>query len=282
MVSVARIGKEEIEPIRCERGGHLRKFALYATGIVGTVTTVPSKILLVIPCYKERERLPRFLPRLVETLTRSQIPIQVLVVDDGSGDEHQAWLKLYVGDLSRRFPDLLPPICNPENVGKGGAVYTGWRTAGMTIDWLAFVDADGAVAPEEVVRLLRRLPDQPDQALWAVRTGGEQTTVRRVFKRKISGLGFRTLVKKLFHFPVPDTQCGFKIVPTAAFQKIESNLEETAFCFDVELTYRLLEAGVPIQAVPINWEESPGTRLGMHSVWAMLRSVVRLRRRLGQ
>ena len=255
---------------------------LYALNYVGKVYKVPPDILLVIPCFRERERLPRFLPRLVETLTRSKLPVKVLVVDDGSGDEHQAWLKLYVSDIGRRFPLLLPPICNPVNSGKGGAVYSGWKTAGPEFGWVSFVDADGAISPEEVVRLMRLLPQNPDQALWAVRTGAEQTTVRRIFKRKISGIVFRSLVKKLFQFPVPDTQCGFKVVPQDAFRKIEPTLEETAFCFDVELTFRLLEAGTQIRSVPINWDESPGTRLGAHSVWAMFCSVLRLHRRLGK
>lgn len=243
---------------------------------------MPPDILLVIPCFRERERLPRFLPRLVETLKRSHLPVQVVVVDDGSGEEHQAWLKLYVGDLSRRFPFLKPAVCNPVNSGKGGAVYSAWRHAGPEFAWLAFVDADGAISPEEVVRMLRLLPPAVDQAVYAVRTGEGGTSVRRIFKRKISGWGFRKLVKRLFHFPVPDTQCGFKVVPREAFQKIEPTLQETAFCFDVELTYQLVEAGVQIKSVPINWEESPGTRLGPGSIWAMFRSLAKLHRRLKQ
>jgi dolichyl-phosphate beta-glucosyltransferase len=254
---------------------------LYALGNVGRLGTVPPEILLVIPCYRERERLPRFLPRLVETLTRSALPVKVLVVDDGSGEEHQAWLKLYVGDLSRRFPLLLPPVCNAVNQGKGGAVYAGWRSVGAEFGWLAFVDADGAISPEEVVRVLRALPKESGKAVYAVRTGQNNTTVRRIFKRKLSGSVFRMLVRKLFGFPVPDTQCGFKIVPQSIFTQIEASLLETAFCFDVELTFRLLEAGATIDSMPIHWEESPGTRLGAHSVWSMLRSVLSLRRRLG-
>ena len=259
---------------------HQWKFLLYAAWNVGTISGVPPDILLVIPCFRERERLPRFLPRLVETLKRSQLPVHVMVVDDGSGDEHQAWLKLYVGDLSRRFPLLRPAVCNLQNTGKGGAVYSGWRQAGPEFGWLAFVDADGAISPEEVVRLLRLLPPSDDEAVYAVRTGENGTTVRRIFKRKISGWGFRKLVQRLFHFPVPDTQCGFKVVPRSAFQKIEPTLQETAFCFDVELTFRLLEAGVRINSVPISWEESPGTRLGPKNVWAMFSSLVKLNRRL--
>jgi glycosyltransferase involved in cell wall biosynthesis len=217
---------------------------------------------------------------LVETLTRSKLPVQILVVDDGSGAEQQAWLRLYVEDLGRRFPILKPAQCNIGNLGKGGAIYSGWRQAGLKFQSLAFVDADGAIAPEEVVRLLRMTSEQPESALWAVRTGTERTIVRRIWKRQLSGTVFRFLVRRLFHFPVPDTQCGFKVIPQPAFLAIETILQESAFCFDIELTYRLLEIGTKIKPVPINWEESPGTRLGPHSVWAMFRSLVSLRRRL--
>lgn len=243
---------------------------------------MPPEILLVIPCFQERERLPRFLPRLVESLTRSRLPVKILIVDDGSGDDQQAWLKLWVEDLRRRFPLILPPLCNPENQGKGGAVYSGWQTADESFEWLAFVDADGAISPEEVVRVLKTIPETNASAIWAVRTGEQGTLVRRVFKRKLSGSVFRTLVKKLFEFPVPDTQCGFKLVKADQFRKIESNLIERRYCFDIELTFRLLQSGERIESVPINWDESPGSRLGSKSVWSMLTSVISMKRRMGR
>jgi dolichyl-phosphate beta-glucosyltransferase len=246
----------------------------------GHVRRVPPEILLVIPCFRERERLPRFLPRLVETLTRSRLPVAVQVVDDGSGEDQQAWLRLWVGDLSRRFPLLLPPLCNPVNHGKGGAVYSGWNQAPESTQWLAFVDADGAVSPEEVVRVLRTLDTETSKGVWAVRTGENGTQVKRVWKRKLSGIVFRKLVQKLFRFPVPDTQCGFKMLDAATYRDISPQLTETHYCFDIELTHRVLQTGVHITSVPISWEESPGSRLGPGSVFAMLTSVLSLRRRL--
>ena len=242
---------------------------------------MPSETLLVIPCYRERDRLPRFLPRLVESLTHSRLPVKVLVVDDGSGPEQQAWLHLWVEDLRRRYPVLLPPLCNPANTGKGGAVYAGWNNAGESMEWLAFVDADGAISPEEVLRVLRQCAESTDDACWAIRTGEEGTQVRRVFKRQLSGKVFRALVKRLFHFPVSDTQCGFKLVRRAAYEKVAAHLTELRYCFDIELTFRLLEKGCHIATTPISWEESPGSRLGPGSVFAMLKSVLGLKRRLG-
>jgi len=245
------------------------------------VDPVSPDFLLVIPCYQERDRLPRFLPRLCETLSRSGLSVRVQIVDDGSGVEQQNWLRLYAGDLRRRFPFLSDPVTHPTNVGKGHAVYTGWATAEEE-SWLAFADADGAVSPEEIVRLFKQVQAGGGaDAFFAVRTGEQGTMVRREWRRRLSGLVFRRLVRRLFQFPVPDTQCGFKIVAAGVFRKIRTRLEEHRFCFDIELTFRLLEIGARIACVPISWEESPGSRLGANSVAAMASSTMKLKRRLG-
>ena len=80
---------------------------------------------------------------------------------------------------------------------------------------------------------------------------------------------------------MPDTQCGFKLVPAAAFQAIRGQLKEERFTFDVELTWHLLHHGTKIRPVPIDWTESPGSRLRAASVLAMYRSLRTLRRKLG-
>jgi dolichyl-phosphate beta-glucosyltransferase len=243
---------------------------------------VPQRILLVIPAYRERDRLPRFLPRLCECLTRSRLEVEVRIVDDGSGDDQTNWLKQAVEDLSRRFPLLLPPLLLPKNGGKGQAVYEGWQQNTNQAPWLAFVDADGAVSAEELARVLAIATDSPPTttAVYAVRTGQAHTLVKRDWRRKLSGWCFRLLVQKLFHFPVPDTQCGCKAVRSDAFQRIHNNLPERRFCFDVELTHHLLAQGGKIDCVPINWTESPGSRLGLKSVFLMATSLLRLKRQL--
>lgn len=235
--------------------------------------------LLVIPCYNERERLPRFLPGLCGAL-RTQSSFRIRVVDDGSSPDQQEWLADYVDRLRTDFPALDPAQLNPQNLGKGGAIYSGWdRPEGA--EMLAFTDADGAVPAEEITRLLHLVASDPGKAHYAVRTGGSGTKVIRSLHRRVAGGVFRWLVRRMFRFPVPDTQCGFKIIPAAAFATIRPALQETRFTFDVELTWHLLNRGISIEALPINWTESPGSRLGAGSAWAMFRSLRNLRRRLG-
>ena len=114
-----------------------------------------------------------------------------------------------------------------------------------------------------------------------MRTGTEDTTVQRHPARALAGRFFRGLVQFLFRFPIPETQCGCKIVPGDAWRSCASRLTERRFCFDVELTWHLLHQGTEIHPVPVDWVEIPGGQLRATSVLAMIRSLVRLRRQLG-
>ncbi len=237
------------------------------------------KTLLVIPCLRERDRLPAFLPGLLAAL--QEVPAEVLVVDDGSSETEQAWLKSYIEELRPLWPALLPPLLCPNNSGKGGAVYAGWASAAPTHTQLGFVDADGAIPPTEAARLCRLALASPNDALYAVRTGTAGTRVQRHPARALAGSFFRLLVKILFRFPLPETQCGCKILPAAAWRACAAQLAERRFCFDVELTWHLLRQGTAIQPVPVHWSEIAGGQLRAASVLAMIRSLIRLRRHLG-
>ena len=235
--------------------------------------------LIVIPCFRERERLPKFLPGLCAAL-QGEPDVRVRVVDDGSGAEEQKWAGAYIEELRTQFPLLDPAQLNAENHGKGGAVYSGWNRPEGAVR-LGFVDADGAVPAGEVVRLLQLPASHPDTAVYAVRTGECGTRVVRDWHRRVAGQVFRRIVRHFFHFPLPDTQCGFKLIPATAYHTFKASLQEMRFTFDVELTWHLLHSGVRITPVPINWTESPGSRLRPGSAWAMYQSIRDLRRRLG-
>ena len=157
----------------------------------------------------------------------------------------------------------------------------GWAQANPGHTQLGFVDADGAIPPGEVARLCALVSPQADLALYAVRTGTEGTRVQRHPARALAGWFFRILVKGLFRFPIPETQCGCKLVPASAWRAHAGKLTERSFCFDVDLTWHLLRNGTRIRAVPVNWQEIPGGQLRAGSVLAMVRSLVKLRRQLG-
>ena len=107
---------------------------------------------LVIPCYKESQRLPFFLPRLCEEMERLG-GVNIMVVDDGSGPGEAAATRAYIDSIRSAHPCLRAMLELPENRGKGGAVYAGWEQH-TGEEMLAFVDADGSCTAAETARLI--------------------------------------------------------------------------------------------------------------------------------
>ena len=240
--------------------------------------------MLVIPAYRESERLPPFLESLCSAVEAAKLPVTIRTVDDGSGETESATLRDTVERMRSRHPSLDEPLLLPANRGKGGAVYAGWDSVdGDGFDWLAFVDADGAVSAPETVRVLSaaNATDPIDNvSLFAVRVHEAGTEVHRKLLRKILGDTFRLLVKITFRLPLRDTQCGCKIVPSHCYQNVRPFLSEHRFVFDVELAARLIRRGYTIREIPISWDESPGGHLGLRSAARMLTALLGIRWRL--
>ncbi|MFL2479615.1 MAG: glycosyltransferase [Verrucomicrobiales bacterium] len=241
-------------------------------------------MLLVIPCYKESTRLPDFLQELCKTAEASQLPIKILTVDDGSGPEEAELMFSLVQRLQEKFNLLLDALILEQNQGKGGAIYSGWNEADPQMyKWIAFVDADGAISPEETLNFLSQTKSgnkEQRTCLWSVRVTGEGKEVNRTKVRQALGNIFRSIVKFTFNLPVRDTQCGLKCLPTKAYQKIQNKLIEKRFVFDIELAAHLTRQGYKLKEIPVNWHESPGSTINIKSAFKMLFSLFVIRWRL--
>jgi dolichyl-phosphate beta-glucosyltransferase len=236
------------------------------------------EMLLVVPCFRESARIGHFLPELCAEMDRLG-GIRVLVVEDGSGDEEQAKMTALLAGWREKYVCLAEPLLLAENLGKGGAVYAGWAKAGGA-DWLAFVDADGASPVREVSRLvqLARAQGQPHRALFASRVMMLGRKVQRLLKRHLLGRIYATLVSEMLGIPVYDSQCGLKLVPRAAFEKVASSLQIKGFAFDVELLVALLKSGCEVEEVPTDWQEIPGGKVRLiHDSVRMAKDVWNIR-----
>jgi dolichyl-phosphate beta-glucosyltransferase len=236
----------------------------------------PSLVHLVIPAYNEGRRLPVYLPQLCETLTKVSLPWRITIVDDGSRDEDSRRMQECVRLCGSRVEFHRLPV----NLGKGGAVYSGWDLD-CESEWLGLLDADGSIPPHEVVRLLRYLErvDAPD-AFFCSRCKILGRTVQRSWRRHVGGRVFATLVSVATGIPVYDSQCGFKLLRRRCYETIRSRLREKRFAFDVELLVALRQSGARVIEVPIDWFDVPGSKL--HFLWdsaQMLSAVIGMRRR---
>ena len=108
----------------------------------------PSKLSVVVPCFNEKDGLPRLEAELYPELEKLKVPFEVVLVDDGSKDGTAEGLRA----LALKRPDTVV-LEHPQNLGLGAAVRTGIE--GSTGDWIAVLDADLTFHPRQLGALLQ-------------------------------------------------------------------------------------------------------------------------------
>jgi glycosyltransferase involved in cell wall biosynthesis len=239
-----------------------------------------KRTLLVIPHYNDTGRLTPFLSELGTHLSSH---FSVLVSDDGSLESERESLRL-ICETSRKNasvkgPQILPPLFTQANTGKGGAIIRGWEQ-GEGFEQLAFVDADGAVGPSEIIRAEQYFRGASIDALFGSRVKMLGRSISRSRARHYSGRIFATLVSTLLTVPAYDTQCGLKIITLGAYQKIRNSFKSCGFAFDVELLIRLIDARCPVEEFPIDWHDVQGSKVSLvRDSFLMAREVFKIRGR---
>ena len=230
------------------------------------------KVSILIPCFNESERLPRFLPELCEGLKAGAADVAVQLVDDGSSPEEQGALRDFAQLVRSEYAFVREPIFLEQNLGKGGAIRVGWSVS-SDFDYLAFVDADGAAPANETVRFMETLAvlDREPTLLIATREPGAGRELERTYSRRIVAKFFNTLLRIFYGIQIKDTQCGLKAIPATFFDKLRNRLHQNGYGFDLELISNAMKEGLELQTVPIDWKEIPGskTRIGPALAFAL-------------
>ncbi len=220
--------------------------------------TTPADFLLVLPAYRELNRLPRFLDSLTKALAPAPWATEILVVDDGSpGDEQKALAALIV-PVRDGHCQVLAPRLLAHNRLKGDAILEGWRS--RPARWLAFADADGAAGAEEVLRVFGDINSRDPSgasAYFADRHGPGKSANRRTPSRRFLSSLFSALAGFALRVPPIDFQCGFKVVPGSVLPRIADRLEGRGLCFDLALFVALRSEGVPVRQFPVTWRDQP-------------------------
>ena len=211
------------------------------------------KALVIIPTYDERESLPGTLERL-----RAAVPqADVLVVDDGSPDG--------TGEVADAIAATDPQVQVLHRQGKGGlgAAYVagfGWGLdRGYEI--LVEMDADGSHRPEDLPRLLDRLtappagertPDLVIGSRWV--PGGR--VMNWPWYRALLSRGGNLYTRLALGIAVRDATAGFRAFPANTLRRIDlDTVESHGYCFQVDMTWRVLRGGGAVAEVPITFVE---------------------------
>lgn len=242
---------------------------------------------IIIPCFRESRRLPLFLRSLTDELRVCGFRGAITIVDDASGEGEVRDTLDAIAPLVEAGRELFrEPLLLRENLGKGGAVYAGWREAAKNgPEFLAFADADGSTSAAELCRMIRHaLAHRGEADAWfGSRIKMLGRTIERHLSRHIIGRCFATLTTLITGLAIYDSQCGAKVLKREAFLGVEPQLRETGFAFDVELAVGLLLAGHRVVEFPVSWCDMPGSKVRLvRDVFRMTASLWRIRRRFGR
>ena len=233
----------------------------------------PGEVALsvVIPAYKEEDRIVATLERTLEYLRGRGEPFEIIVVDDGSPDRTSE----RVSEVVREAPELELEVL-PQNRGKGAAVRTGvLRSRGERV---LFMDADLATPIEELDKLEPFLAQGYDVVIGSRGLRESDIRQRQPFPRELMGRTFNVIVRTLLLGGFRDTQCGFKLFTRDAARELFSAQTLDGFAFDVEILLMAKDRGYRIREVPVVWYHAPNSKVSpITDASRMFADLVRMR-----
>jgi dolichol-phosphate mannosyltransferase len=205
-----------------------------------------ANVVVLIPTYNERENVSLIVSRL-----RAAVPeADVLVLDDNSPDGTGV-----VADQLATQDPAIRVLHRTSKEGLGKAYLAGFAWAlSQDYDAMVEMDADGSHQPEQLRSLLLALADA-DVVLGSRWVPGG-SVVNWPLHRKVLSVGGNLYVRTLLGMPIGDATGGFRAYRASALRGLD--LEQVAsqgYCFQVDLVWRAIRAGLKVVEVPITFVE---------------------------
>jgi dolichol-phosphate mannosyltransferase len=206
-----------------------------------------GRVLIVMPTYNERQNLEIMAGRIRESTPGADL----LVVDDNSPDG--------TGDLADKLAESDPRVHvmhRTEKAGLGKAYIAGFTWAlERGYDVVVEMDADGSHRPEDLPRLLAALADGADGVIGSRWVPGGKV-VNWPKKREVLSRGANLYTRVMIGFSIKDATGGYRAYTASTLRRIDlSNVESTGYSFQVDITVRIIKAGLRIVEVPITFVE---------------------------
>ena len=212
------------------------------------------QLSIIIPAFNESARIEATLVRVMECVEREQWDAEVLVVDDGSGDETASIVERWMERHSR-----LHLIRNPGNRGKGYSVRNGLLQAAGEV--VLFTDADLSSPMEEANRLIEAIRAGADVAIgsrWLDRT---RQTIHQPLYRQFFGRCFNAVTRGAMGLPFKDTQCGFKAFRRDVARIIFRLQTIERWGFDPEILFIARKLRFSVVEVSVTWGHDERSRI---------------------
>jgi len=223
---------------------------------------------LILPTYNEAQNIEPLVRAALPQLERTGLAHTILVVDDGSPDG--------TGQVADRLAAELEAVRvlhRKRKEGLGRAYLAGFALAlSEGAELVLEMDSDFSHDPADVPRLIAAA-DAADLVLGSryVPGGGIANwgIVRRVLSR-----GGSAYARIVLGVPVRDLTGGFKCFNRSVLETIDlDTVHADGYGFQIELSYRAVQAGFSVTEVPILFRErrvgqsKMTARIALEAVW---------------
>lgn len=205
-----------------------------------------TSVCVLIPTYNERDSLPHVVRQVREVDPRADI----LVLDDNSPDG----TGLLADEIAQADPQV-HVLHRPAKEGLGRAYLAGFEWAvARGYDAVVEMDADGSHRPEHLPALLAAAQDADLVIGSRYVPGGE--VVNWPAHRKLLSRAANQYTRMMLGMPVRDATAGYRVYRTSALPLLGlDRVQSQGYCFQVDLTWKAILAGLDVVEVPIVFVE---------------------------
>lgn len=200
------------------------------------------RILVIIPCYNERENIVQ----LVNALLEQSHDIAVLVVDDNSPDGTSALVQAEVAKHGGR----LILMTRTGKGGRGSAVLAGFKYAlEKNYDYVFEMDADFSHKPSEIPLFLERIKTC-DFVVGSRYIQGSEIHDWG-WKRTFFSRWANRYARLVLRIPLSDYTNGYRLYTRRALEALDMNaIDAKGYVVLSEVAYQLYRKGFKLGEVP--------------------------------
>jgi glycosyltransferase involved in cell wall biosynthesis len=229
------------------------------------------RLSVVIPVYNEI----RTLAMVIERVRATRLPLEIVIVDDGSRDGSREYLT-ELRDGGDPANSDLKIVLHERNQGKGGALKTGFLEC--TGDAVIIQDADLEYDPQDYHSLLQPLVEGRADVVFGSRFSHIDGAVHHYWHR-----WGNQMITRLSNWKTgrawTDVETCYKLIRRDLLQRIAPGLRERGFGIELELAAKLArQPGVrfferPVSYIGRSWAEGKkiGVKDGLWAMWCILR-----------
>lgn len=207
---------------------------------------------LVLPTFDEAETIERIVraAHAVLAATASE-GFRILVVDDASPDGTGRIADALAAELAE-----VEVLHRTERTGLGPAYLAGFdRALAAGAGYVLEMDADLSHDPADLERLLGAARDGADLVLGSRYVPGGAVTDWGLVRRAVSR-GGSWYARRVLGLGLRDLTGGFKCFRADVLRAIDlASVRSVGYAFQVELTYRAVQAGFRVREVPIAFRD---------------------------